>query len=276
MYILIAATMDTSGCEIRKSLRKRTPNKRYLRPTYQQNSSTRSRATETPSSNSPSEMDYNSENACGNDDSLIEMSAQQNKTLFYNANTDVAGNQIYGFSTPKKANNMKVLAANTPKTPVTSLKALSLNQAINSPSTPKSHKKTTNTDAKTPYNVRSKNRTAIQKKTQESDNDEGDFSSNDDSDYEDNESESSLNESEEESSQEWEAKAPRKSIKITIKKVAEPVQTTSLRPGLRIRKKAPVQEADFIPNSDDYFVTISSKKVILKQIDLCFIHFHLF
>lgn len=252
--------MDTPKSERRISSRKRTPNKKYLHRTYQPTSSRRSQAPQTSSSNSPSEMDDNSEHSSGNDNNLIEMSAQQNKTLLFNAVTDVAGNQIYGFSTPKKANNMKVLAANTPKTPLIDLKRLSLNQAINSPSTPKSHKKPSNTVTKTPHNVRSKNKTAIRKKTQESEDDEDDFSSNDDSDYEGNESESNSNDGEEDSSQE-EEEAPLKPVKLTIKKVAEPVQATSLRPGLRSRKKASVQEADFIPNSDDYFVTISSKKV---------------
>lgn len=255
--------MDTTGSETRKSARKRTPNKKYLQSTYHPTSSRRSRAPETLSSNSPSEMDDNSENSSGNDNSLIEidLSAQQNKGIFYNAHTDVAGNQIYGFSTPKKASNMKALAANTPKTPITALKSLSLNQAANSPGTPKSHKKPSNTVAKTPYNVRSKNKSAIRKKTQESEDDDDDFSSNDDSDYEGNESESNSTESEEDSSQEDEESPPQKPIKLTIKKILEPVQATSLRPGLRSRMKAPVQETDFIPNSDDYFVTISSKKV---------------
>lgn len=250
--------MNTPESETRKSTRKRTPNKKYLQNTCKPTSSRRSRVPQTSSSNSPSEMDDNSENSFENDNSLIGMSAQQNKALFYNENTDVAGNQIFGFSTPKKPNNMKVLAAHTPKTPVTALKSLSLHQPVNSPSTPKSHKKLSNIVTKTPHNVRSKNKTAIRKKTQESEDDEGDFSSNDDSDSESESDET--NESEESASQE-EEEVPRKPIKITFKKVTEPVQTTSLRPGLRSRKKAPVQEADFIPNSDDYFVTISSKKV---------------
>lgn len=249
--------MDTSGIEIRKSARKRTPNKKYLESTSQRTSLRRSRAPQTPSSNSSSEMDDSGENSSGNDNSLIEMSAQQNKKLFYDENRDVAGNQIYVFSTPKKPNNMKTLAANTPKTPITGFKSLTLNNALNSPSTPKSHKKPSNNVAKTPYNVRSKNKTAIRKKTQESEDDDGDFSSDDNSDYK---GESNSSESEGDSSQEEET-APRKPIKLTIKKIAEPVQVTSLRSGLRSRNKAPVQEADFIPNSDDYFVTISGKKV---------------
>lgn len=250
--------MDTTESETRKSSRKRTPNKKYQQSTCQPTASRRSRAPQTPSSSSPSEMADYSENSAGRDNSFVEMNAHKKKALFYNADTEVAGNQIYGFSTPKKANNMKVLAANTPKTPSTALKSLSLNSPC---ITPKSHRKPSNTVAKTPYDTRSKNRAAIRKKTQESEDDEGDFSSNDDSNYEGNESDTDSDESEEGSSQE-EEEAPRNPIKVTIRKVSEPVQMPSLRPGLQNRKKAPIQGADFIPNSDDYFVTISSKSVL--------------
>lgn len=240
---------NDGGSAVRRSNRKRTPSKK-LQIHNEMLSKQYANRQNTP--NKPKSAESESDDDV--DDSSFEIDVQPSQAaILFNENKELAGGEIYAHRTPKKRNGMMNLAVNTPKTPLTEMKSM----ALNSPRTPKNHHRLA--DAKTPHETRSKMRKAIQKKTQIEE--DSDFSADEDSDYKCDESDSSEDDSQNDTSQDEEVTPP-KQLKATArnnkstKSIAVP---TSSRPGLRQRKKP--QNTEFVPNSEDYFVTVSSKKV---------------
>lgn len=181
--------------------------------------------------------------------------------------SEMAGNQMFGFHTPKKRNAMMAKAENTPKTPLSDMKSLSLNTP-KTPKTPKSRIDALRTqqNAHTPSEIRAKNKKQLQRKVQEA---ETESSADEHSDYEP-ENEQSSESSEEESSEsesdsEEEAKTKKNTrkipqIKISMKSGKYTATQVPTRASARVRTRAQKVE-DFIPDSDNYFITASNKKV---------------
>lgn len=202
---------------------------------------------------------------------------------------DVAGEKMYGFHTPKKRNAMARLAENTPRTPTIDMSALSLNSpqtskgrasrageqhlrtpsthlkalSLNSPRTPKSHLPL-HLSTKTPQTTRDRLKKATLKKIVESDDEDSD------SDYQasgDASSESSASSSAEDDS-DTESRAAHMTAERRNKYEAKPAvdETPSTRRSARTRKQ-PAAQDDFIPDSDNYFRSVSSKMV--RDADSC-------
>lgn len=242
---------NPNGTPLRRSDRKPTPSKKMIAALAQKSGSKRPKSTKTIDRDSVTDDDeYESDDNLKMDTQSIDCA-----TVLFNQDRDVAGDQLYSFKTPKKRNGMQAFAVNTPKTPLTELQSLSLN----SPRTPKSHQRPTNSTAKTPHETRNRNKRALRKKEQELEEEESDPSSDDDSDYDGHDSDSnetsnkSNEDEEEDDDHDDDDDEPRKPRKVAT--FAKLTQST----GLRQRRKA--QGTEFIPNSDDYFQTISSKKV---------------
>lgn len=240
--------------------RKITPNKRnydYLQ------------ATRTPSkakSNKSNESN-DSDSSSGPAD-LIGMDCTVASKDFMN--NDVAGSEIYQLRTPKKSDCMKRKAENTPKSPATILSRLSLN----SPKTPRmmpaaaaaSLAALRTQSFATPTETRSRNKKALLKAQQQES--ESESSADEHSEYEaEGSSDSTSNEenanaeatsSDDDDDFEEPKHLPTKRNAATKEKAAELPTRTRGRP-----KKKPNDE-DFIPDSDNYFLTAANKKVTTK------------
>lgn len=179
---------------------------------------------------------------------------------------DVAGSEIYQFSTPKKSDGMKRKAENTPKTPATALSRLSLN----SPKTPRTLATTLALRAQslaTPTETRNQNKKALSKKQQEES--ELESSADEHSDYEAKESSDSTSDeensdasataSDDDDFEEPKPLANKRNVIVKQKTVELPTRT-----GTRGRPKKPSNNEDFIPDSDNYFLTAANKKVNLN------------
>lgn len=183
-------------------------------------------------------------------------------------NTDVAGSEIYQFSTPKKSDGMKRKAENTPKSPATALSRLSLN----SPKTPRLMPKSTiaalrTQNIATPTETRSQNKKALTKAQQHPDESESESESSADehSDYAAEESsESTSNDENTEATASDDDDDFEQPKQLANKRNAvtkhKPVEVPPTRGRGRPKKKS--NEDDFIPDSDNYFLTAANKKVI--------------
>lgn len=225
------------------------------------------------SGNNDDHMSY-SEDDDENDENKIEPA---HATALFNDETDVAGRDMYGFHTPKKRDAMKKLAENTPKTPLTDLKLLTLN----SPKTPKTPKTPKSSNARiaslrlqqnlsTPTEIRAKNKQTLEKRcrkvVQES---ETESSADEHSDYEpDNEQSTESNEEERSDSEsDSEADVQKDNRKVPpIKISTKSGKITSIQAPTRMSTRGQSRaknHEDFIPDSDNYFMTASNKKVNL-------------
>lgn len=222
-----------------------------------------------------SSRDDKSTSASEEDDAFEENQVKYS-AAFFNVETDVAGNEIFGFHTPKKRDGMKRLAENTPKTPVTALRTMTLNtpSTPKTPRTPSTALKTLSLDSprstkasraqqfSTPHEMRNKNKRVLQKRALKStEESESESSADEHSDYKVEESSESDDEETADTSSDEEI-VPTKSMNArksvpNITKVAQLPTRTSARG--RPKKKA--CDDDFIPDSDNYFMTASNKKV---------------
>lgn len=181
-------------------------------------------------------------------------------------NNDVAGSEIYQFSTPKKSDGMKRKAENTPKSPATALSRLSLN----SPKTPRMMPAAAALRAQnfaTPSETRSRNKKTLIKAQKHLDESESESSADEHSDYEAEESSDSTSNDENANTEattsgdddddfEQPKQLANKRNAVTKYKPVElpPVRT-------RGRPKKQSNADDFIPDSDTYFLTAANKKV---------------
>lgn len=196
-------------------------------------------------------------------------SFEPNTAILFEENKDVAGENMYSFRTPKKRNAMVLLAANTPKTPKTPstiLKSLSLD----SPRTPKSQR-LKNESTKTPHTIRKKISKALKKRLADGEDEDDESEATDDEDPEFKndstaESNSESNKAESDSSDENAHSSPvKKSKKNRILKnvrvtKAPTKQISSEQRTRSQRRRKQLVDADFLPHSDNYFITASNKK----------------
>lgn len=181
-------------------------------------------------------------------------------------NSDVAGSEIFQFSTPKKSDGMKRKAENTPKSPATALSRLSLN----SPKTPRMMPTTAAATLRTqnfatPTETRTRNKKALaQQLRKESESEssadehseyEAEGSSDSTSDDENENANTETTTSDDEDDLEEPKQLRNKRNAMTKQKTVELPTRTRGRP-----KKKP-NEDDFIPDSDNYFLTAANKKV---------------
>lgn len=182
---------------------------------------------------------------------------------------DVAGSEIFQFSTPKKSDGMKRKAENTPKSPATALSRLSLN----SPKTPRIIPAVLRTqNMATPTATRNQIKKVLKQKARHHiDESESESSADEHSDYEAEESDDSDSTSDDENANaeatasddddDFEQPATKRNAPSKQKPVELPATRTRGRP----KKKS--NEDDFIPDSDNYFLTAANKKVILNRIE---------
>ncbi|XP_013105861.2 origin recognition complex subunit 2 [Stomoxys calcitrans] len=173
---------------------------------------------------------------------------------------DVAGKMMFGFNTPKKKGAMALAAMNTPKTPATPKTPKTPGRLGKTPDGKKARKSTS--EPKTPSRVRNKVKSQIAKLVQ--DNSGSDFSA-DESDFQPSGSESSSSENESSASDENEAddepKTPCKSRRsIVVPILPKTPSAARLRQSARAKKSA-----DFVPESDGYFQSHSSGKILTSD-----------
>lgn len=201
-----------------------------------------------------------------------------NATELLHGDDDVAGRALYQFHTPKKRDAMMQLAENTTKTPTTGLKQLSLNspRTPQTPGTPKSRVASlqrVKQNTTTPHETRARNKATLRKKIQQVS--ETESSADEDADYEpQGSSESSDEENSNDSASDSECEPGKDTkkvppIKISTKagRVTSMPAPSSGRMNTRGQSRAKNQE-DFIPDSDNYFITASNKKVRQNSVRL--------
>lgn len=259
----------TPNSSVRRSTRKVTPSKHHelIRLALQKNPR-KSILNHINQINQSIEEDHS-------EDEDIEEVEQKNKmesaAILFSENSDLPGREIMTFHTPKKKDGMANLAANALKTPSSALRSLSLNspKTHHTPRTPKTPKTTASRaqiNAYTPHELRNKNKIALQKRKRASEETETESSADEHSEYEaEQSSESSDEEQTAESSDEDVVSA--KALKGTRKAIvgsSKALKITSTQPSTRMatrgRSKLKTHE-DFIPDSDNYFMTASNKKV---------------
>lgn len=205
------------------------------------------------------------------DDSIEQIGIAAPKDF---TNDDVAGSEIFKFNTPKKADGMKRKAENTPKSPATALSRLSLN----SPKTPRiSALRAQTQNMTTPTETRNRNKKVLTKRTKHHiDESESESSADEHSDYGAEESDESDSTTDDENAKavttsssnddddDFENKPPKRlASKRNAPAKQKPVEMPAPRTRGRPKKKS--NEDDFIPDSDNYFLTAANKKVKLTS-----------
>lgn len=267
---------ENDGVNVRRSGRKRTPNKRTM--FLYQAEMDRLKARKRKDNKAKQEPELNSSQECKTDssNSIDENMPEEleRAPALFDQNIDVAGENLFTFRTPKKRNGMALLAATTPKTPktpATIFKSLSLN----SPRTPKSHHKelTTIETTKTPYHTRNKLKQAVRKRLESDDeDDESDATDDEDPDFMKDKSDESSSETQGESAEEkssddedaMQSKHKYNNNRMLNKTVVirKPLETATVScRSTRLQRRKELSEPDFMPQSDNYFNTISNKKV---------------
>lgn len=285
---------------IRRSGRKRTPSKKniYIQALYKQTLSKERKQPRTIVISDSSDDENDDSN--NHDESFMadESDVQDRPSMLFDHEKDVEGNKMFSFRTPKKRNGMALLAANTPKTPSSGMKGLSLDSprtpksrnalrnltktpssgmkslALDSPRTPRTRKPLQNL-TKTPHTARNKLKRALEKEKQkiedseESEYEESDVTDDEDPEFDENQhhdTDSSSSQSEtsknDESSSDEEIIQP-KNKKQNQKSVGFAKKTIEAPAPVKrsTRLRAQKQEQEFVPNSDNYFSTIANKKV---------------
>lgn len=246
-------TPSSKSDDIKRLIEKRTPSKRKI----------------VHASNN-SEMSCSDNEDYENDEN--RMNVDHASSVLY-SNTEVAGVDLIGFYTPKKKDAMLKLAQNTPKTPVTELKSLKLD-----PTTPKTPKTPMSRVAalsqqknrSTPIETRAKNKVELEKRCRKKDQEsETESSADENSEYEQEDERSSESSEEEsndsESDSEDELKTHKEIRKVPpIKILTKLGKITSMPAPTRMSTRSRTKNhEDFIPDSDNYFITASNKKVNL-------------
>ncbi|XP_055524487.1 origin recognition complex subunit 2 [Wyeomyia smithii] len=267
---------DDEPVDRRRSLRHRSPNKRYTEDFVAD--TRRSRRSRAPSEPEPSEDD----DECVEDGhQLDELAVKVKATTLFEEREDVEGQRIYGFKTPKKRGSMSVLVSSVQhRTPTTASRVgSSSKQPTRTPKTPARGTPSTTPGrrkslaaAKTPHRDRSKLKKNISKIVRnDSASDfsasESDFvptSGDEDDDDDDGDNEGSSGE--DSSSEEEEIAKPKRPV---IKQQPAQISIASALPQARVstrtrgRKKA--TELQYVLQSDDYFSTHSSSKVVTSD-----------
>lgn len=256
-FFLLKFSDATPTEKYSRSGRKLTPNKRNADFYFQTN--TTPTKTKSHKSNESNDSDSSPEQ----DDSIDTIGTITASKDF--TNHDVPGCEIFQFSTPKKSDGMKRKAENTPKTPATALSRLSLN----SPKTPRMMSAALRTqNIATPTETRSRIKKVLTKKAQHHvDESESESSADEHSDYEaegssDSDSTSDADatasggdDDDDDDFEQPKQLASKRNAPAKQKLVELPATRTRGRP-----KKKP-NEDDFIPDSDNYFLTAANKKV---------------
>lgn len=245
---------------------------RVITPTQQYQDYLSSTSPKTPRSKAKNSSNESEDLCEDQDDSFEEISAVASND--FDLRNDMAGNVIYKFNTPKKSDGMKRKAENTPKTPATALSRLSLN----SPKTPRtltaSFQKQT---FATPAGVRNRNKKALLKAQLPQDDSESESSADEHSDYEAAESTDDTSNDDndnDDDDDDFEDTKPVASKRTAIAKPKAVEVPTKTRP-TRGRPKKNANAEDFIPDSDNYFLTAANKKVKTRknQIDSQMVRF---
>lgn len=265
---------------MRRSRRVRTPNKKYEFVQQMLQRRTPSKEKLNNKNESDESISRSEEDDFIESDQIIKPS----ETMF--AKSDVDGGDLFAFRTPKKRDGMMKLAENTPKTPTTQLKSMSLNtpntpktpsaalkalRLQNTPNTPKTPK-TTHTalqraiQSGTPYEIRNKMKHVLQKRAQKTiAQSESESSADEHSDYaaEESSDENSDDDSAVDSSDEEivpKSLANARKVVPSISKATK-IATPQMTIRTRGRSKKKICDDDFIPDSDNYFIAASNKKV---------------
>lgn len=282
-------TPETESPNLRRSTRKRTPSKRqeFIMNMYKSDleRKQKNKNKNKPIKSMPNDDDDDDET----NETIFTMENQKvlaRPPTLFDKDKDVAGERVYNFNTPKKRDGMVRLAANTPKTPLTDMKALSLN----SPRTPKSSRKSIRFDAKTPHDTRKKQQKAVRKQTRKynkdndsededdsdeeeescTDDEDPDFNAIDQSDTEDDDdddanSSSETSENEENRIPDLKKRGKSKPITKIINQKINIASAAPIRASERLRKQQKAQQEEFVPDSDNYFRTLNKKVIIQLQ-----------
>lgn len=181
-------------------------------------------------------------------------------------NNDVAGSEIYRFNTPKKSDGMKRKAQSTPKSPATAISRLSLNSPKTPRMLPVAAAALRAQNFATPTETRSQNKRTLIKAKQHLEEPESESSADEHSDYEaEDSSDSTSNDenanTEATTSDEDDFEQPKQLVnKRNAVTKQKPVELPATR--TRGRPKKNSHDDDFIPDSDNYFLTAANKKVI--------------
>lgn len=237
----------------RHSTRIRTPSKKqeYIISLFNQSK-------RTPTKEKKNEQSQVEDDVSMSEDTFVENQTKLS-TPFFNDQTDVAGGEIFAFNTPKKRDGMKRLADNTPKTPLSLLKSMSLNTPCKTPSSAKKAASRVQHTFKTPSTMRNAIKKGIQKRATHS---ETESSADEHSDYEASEDSNESSDDESTDASDDEENVPKKltNVRKIMPNVTKPVQTVT-RTSSRIRSKKKTYDDECIPDSDNYFITASNKKV---------------
>ncbi|XP_061400898.1 origin recognition complex subunit 2 [Musca vetustissima] len=172
---------------------------------------------------------------------------------------DVEGKAMFGFNTPKKKGAMALAAMNTPKGLATPKTPKTPGRLGKTPDAKKSRKSTL--EPKTPSRVRSKVKNQIAKLVQD---DSGTDFSGDESDFHPSGSESSSSDNESsgpDNEADDEPKTPCKSRRsIVVPILPKTPSAARLRQSARVKKSA-----DYVPESDGYFQSHSSGKILTSD-----------
>lgn len=271
----------------RRSLRHRSPNKRYTEGFVNTPSRAGRRRAEPESEEAESEQDQSE-----GEWQMDELVGKVKATTLFEDRLDVEGQKIFGFRTPRKRGSMNVLAASsvhrtpTVGTPITTGRKSVSKLAVATPKTPKTptaagRRKSKVDLAKTPHRERTKLKKNIKKIVQ--DESGSDFtasdseyvpSSEEDEDEEHEDDDKDEEEEDDEDVEEAEEAKPKRpvirnqlgSIDIIAPEKVGP--STPVPSGQRVssriqsRRKA---NLDYVLQSDDYFTSHGSSKVVTSD-----------
>lgn len=265
---------NTPNSEPRRSTRTRTPSKKQediqkmLAPKI------------TPKMRKMNQENVSDEHSDSGANEMDEMNERKkwSESLLRDKN-ELAGSQVIGFHTPKKRNGMIRLAENTPKTPATPITPSTKMQALSLNRTPGLAAIQRQQLVSTPSSARIKNKQVLEKRTKKvvdetesessadehSDFEPGDEDDSDDDDDDDDEVENEVeDDSSEDDSDAANQTHTNNKRKVSIKSATIATDQLATRSSTRTRAKATSQMDDFIPDSDNYFMTASNKKVTRK------------
>ncbi|CAD6991095.1 unnamed protein product [Ceratitis capitata] len=245
------------GRQVRRSARKRSPQKKYAKDYIVEGTKKRIKRTvhndetEEDDASEQSDEDYIPNAAARPDIADIQLLQEAE---------DVAGKSLYGFHTPKKRNGMALAALNTPKTPKTpkSVKTPRASTSQNQSKTPDTRRRKSIAEPKTPSHVRNRVKNEISKLLES----DSDFSATG-SDYmpTDSESDSSASGDEDDAADD-ESNTPQKARRPIIVPVLPKTPSAARSRQTARAKKSSV---DYVPESDGYFQAHASTKILTSD-----------
>ncbi|XP_019535543.2 origin recognition complex subunit 2 [Aedes albopictus] len=268
----------------RRSCRQRSPNKRYTEGFV--NTAARGRR-HRAGADSEEEEERNVTPLDSEDEwQMDQLAGNLKATTLFEDRLDVEGQKIFGFRTPRKRGSMSVLASSIQRTPTATTPSRrgrkSVNKLVATPKTPKTptaadRRKSKLDLMKTPHQERSKLKKNIKKMVQHESG--SDFTASD-SEYvpsseeeEDDDTQEEVDKQEDDDEEEEEEIKPKRpvvrnqlgSIGIAPGK-SEPATPTTCgqRVSSRIRNRRKAN-LDYVLQSDDYFSSHSSSKVITSD-----------